>query len=298
MTKILNRETALVSERRRSGHAMRAAWMALALTSCTWVAVAGASSSRTTTERRDGVTESNVFDWKGKVASGKTVEIKGVNGDIHVRTFAGDQVELRAVKSAKRSDPDEVTVEVIEHEGGVTFCAHYPAPFGMPENECKPGRGGRNNTRDNDVRVEFTVDVPAGVNVAAHTVNGDVDATPIRGDVEVSTVNGSIDVSATGTATATTVNGSITAELGRSSWTDLLEFETVNGSITLTMPNKVNADMNAQTVNGDIDTDFPFTVSGKINRHHIHAKIGDGGGDLSLSTVNGDIHLQGKGTSH
>ena len=57
--------------------------------------------------------------------------------------------------------PAEVKIEVVEHAGGVTICAVYPSS-GAP-NECKPGKGGRMNVRDNDVNVEFKVSVPAGV---------------------------------------------------------------------------------------------------------------------------------------
>ena len=39
-------------------------------------------------------------------------------------------------------------------------CAVYPSRNGQP-NECKPGHGGRMNTRDNDVNVSFVVRVPA-----------------------------------------------------------------------------------------------------------------------------------------
>ncbi|PYP42504.1 MAG: hypothetical protein DMD42_11950, partial [Gemmatimonadetes bacterium] len=59
------------------------------------------------------------FHWKGKVAPGKAIEIKGVNGD--VRAVAGSgvgDVEVTAVKHARRSDPDEVKIEVVQHEDG------------------------------------------------------------------------------------------------------------------------------------------------------------------------------------
>jgi DUF4097 and DUF4098 domain-containing protein YvlB len=221
-----------------------------------------------------------------------------VNGDVHVMLSPGNVAEVKAVKHARKSDPDEVTVEVIRHKDGVTICAHYPAPYGKPENECAPGAGGHMNTQNNDVEVDFTVHVPAGVDIAARTVNGSIDADHLKSDGDFTTVNGSIDVSTTGLVDATTVNGSVIAEIGRAKWTDPLELETVNGRIELTLPSSVSADVSAQTVNGDIVTDFPFTVSGKINRHKIHAKIGDGGGELSLTTVNGDIELRGKGVKN
>src|SRR5438132_12128605 len=82
----------------------------------------------------------NEFHWKGRIAPGKAIEIKGVNGD--VRAVAGSgETEVTAVKHAHRSDPDEVKIEVVEDEGGVTICAVYPSD-GRRENRCEPGEGG------------------------------------------------------------------------------------------------------------------------------------------------------------
>src|ERR1041385_8672560 len=86
------------------------------------------------------------------------------------------------------------------------------------------------NTHDNDVKVNFTVRVPAGVRFAGHTVNGEVEAANLAGDVDAQTVNGSIRVSTSGSAEASTVNGSITASMARAQWTDALEFRTGNRS--------------------------------------------------------------------
>jgi len=52
--------------------------------------------------------------------------IKGVSGDIRAVASSGD-VEVTAAKHARRSDPDDVKIEVVEHEDGVTICAVYPA---------------------------------------------------------------------------------------------------------------------------------------------------------------------------
>ncbi|PYP12477.1 MAG: hypothetical protein DMD56_04060 [Gemmatimonadetes bacterium] len=116
------------------------------------------------------------FHWKGKIAQGKSIEIKGVNGD--VRAVAGPgagDVEVTAVKHARRSDPDEVKIEVVPHEDGVTICAVYPSD-GRRENSCDAGEGGHMNVHDNDVTVDFTVRVPAGVRFVGKTVNGEVAA--------------------------------------------------------------------------------------------------------------------------
>jgi len=230
------------------------------------------------------------FHWKGTIAAGKAIEIKGVNGD--VRAVAGSgAVEVTAVKHARRSDPDEVKIAVVEHADGVTICAVYPSD-GRRENTCEPGDGGHMSTHDNDVQVDFTVRVPAGVRFRGKTVNGAVEAANLASDVDASTVNGGIRISTAGYAEAHTVNGSIVAALGRATWSDAIEFSTVNGGITLDLPAGLSTEVRASTVNGDIETDFPLTVTGRLGPRSLRGTIGSGGRQLALSTVNGSIRLR------
>jgi hypothetical protein len=231
------------------------------------------------------------FEWRGHIAAGKAIEVKGVNGGIVAEPTTGSEVEVVAHKSARKSDPDGVHIEVIEHEDGVTLCAVYPTPRGQKPNECQPGDGGRMNTKDNDVQVEYTVRVPAGVRFIGRTVNGSVEARRLGADVEAYTENGSVGISTRGIARASTVNGSIDAEMG-TALQEPLEFETVNGGITLVVPADSDAELRASTVNGDIQTDFPLTVRGRFNHRRISGTIGRGGPQLMMSTVNGDIRLR------
>src|SRR2546430_5828959 len=223
------------------------------------------------------------FHWKGGVAAGKTIESKGVNGDVSAVAGSGD-VEVTAVKHAHRSDPDEVKIEVVPHDGGVTICAVYPS-YGRRQNTCEPDEGGHMNPQDNDVVVDFKVRVPAGVRFVGRTVNGAVDAANLGGDVEANTVNGSIHISTSGYAQASTVNGSITASLGRAGWSDVLEFHTVNGAITLDLPANVSTEVRASTVNGDIETDFPLMVTGRLGPRRVTGTIGSGGRQVGRAHV-------------
>ncbi len=231
------------------------------------------------------------FEWHGHIAAGKAIEVKGVNGGIVAEPSTGTEVEVVAKKSGRRSDPDEVKIEVMEHEDGVTICALYPSPYGDRPNECQPGEGGRMNTRNNDVQVEYTVRVPAGVRFIGRTVNGSVEARGLRADVEGYTVNGSVQIATRGIARASTVNGSIDAEMG-TAFSEPMEFATVNGGITLIVPAGSGAELSASTVNGDIETDFPLTVRGRFSHHKVSGTIGHGGPRLQMSTVNGDIRLR------
>jgi DUF4097 and DUF4098 domain-containing protein YvlB len=233
------------------------------------------------------------FRWQGRLAAGKTVEIKGVNGDIDAVAASGNEVEVVAVKKARRDDPDSVEIKLVEHEGGVTICALYPSWRGR--NECAPGSGGHMDSHNNDVDVHFSVRVPAGVRFSGHSVNGSIDARGLDADVEVSTVNGSIEATSRGVVRGETVNGSIRASLGDADWTGPLAFSTVNGSITIDLPADASADVRAAVVNGDIETDFPLTVKGKWGPRSMKGTIGAGGRQLQLDTVNGGIKLRKRG---
>lgn len=237
------------------------------------------------------------FRWQGRLQAGQTLEVRGINGGVRAEGSSGNQVEVVAEKRARRSDTKDVEIRVVEHANGVTICAVYPSDDPSRPNECVPGTGGRMNVRDNDVEVNFTVKVPAGVRFIGRTVNGGVDATGIGSDVEATTVNGSINVSASGIAQASTVNGSIRAAMGNANWASELKFATVNGSITIDFPANLSAQVRAETLNGDLTSDFPLNVEsssegGRGRPKRISATIGGGGRSLILKTINGDIRLR------
>jgi hypothetical protein len=231
------------------------------------------------------------FAWRGRLTSGQTLEVRGINGGISAEA-SGGEAEVTAVKRARESDPATVQIRAVEHAGGVTICAIYPGRFGRG-NSCEPGgEGGGGGTRNNDVTVEFQVKVPAGVKLVAHTVNGAVRVGDVESDVDAETVNGSINVAATGLVKAETVNGSIEASMGRADWTGKLDFETVNGSITLDLPADLSADVDAETMNGRIEVDFPLGGNVHQTKRTLRGTIGGGGRMLDLETVNGSISLR------
>ena len=235
------------------------------------------------------------WTWNGTVANGRAVEIKGINGAIRATQSSDGQVHITARKTARRSNPADVQIEVVQHGDGVTVCAVYPSRQGRPENECAAGDGGRMNVENNDVNVEFTVQVPRGVNFIGRTVNGRISGTNLPADAEARTVNGDIVLTAAGLATAETVNGSIEAIVGTAAWQGGLDFETVNGSISVSLPGGLNAMLTASTVNGDITSDFPVEVRGRFGPKRVSGTIGNGGNrSLTLNTVNGGITIRSR----
>ncbi len=235
------------------------------------------------------------FRWSGLLQQGKTLDIKGVNGSIKAELSPTSNVQVVATKRARKSNPASVDIRVLEHEAGVTICVLYPSDDPANPNTCEPGKRGRMNVRNNDVSVDFMVGIPAGVNFNGRTVNGEISATSLASNLSLYTVNGSIKLSTSGYARAKTVNGEISAALGDANWPENLEFNTVNGGITLDLPAHISADVRADTFNGEIVNDFPLAVVTRVSRKHLRGTIGAGGRELILKTLNGSINLRRAG---
>lgn len=228
------------------------------------------------------------FHWHGVIAKGRTLEIRGINGDVIATAAKGNEAEVSATKRARRGDPASVEIRVVQDEGGVLICAVYPGSRG--ENGCDRNRHGSHDD-NNDVEVNFTVAVPPGVKFVGGTVNGAVRATGLDADARAATVNGDVEVATRGTAEATTVNGSVHVAMGRADWSGSLDLSTVNGDITVDLPAGPSMEVRASTTNGDLESDFPLTIQGRFGPRRLTGTIGQGGRTLSLDTVNGSIHL-------
>jgi DUF4097 and DUF4098 domain-containing protein YvlB len=88
------------------------------------------------------------------------------------------------------------------------------------------------------------------------------------------------------------VNGSIEATMGSADWTGDLQIKDVNGSIHLTLPGNLNSDVKFSSVNGRLSSDFPLTVEGSLGGRHMEGRIGSGGRELVVQTVNGSVELR------
>ncbi|HKK08884.1 MAG TPA: DUF4097 family beta strand repeat-containing protein [Gemmatimonadota bacterium] len=260
-------------------------------------AAASSAASAVASAARDafessGPARTSSFDWNGEIAAGKTLEVRGINGAITAKPADGRTASVHATLTGHHSDPTDVHVQVVKEDGNVTLCAVYPGSDA--DDACRSG-GGHQKIHDNDVKVEFEVEVPSGVTFVPATVNGEIDAHGMSGPVRARTVNGSISLETSGWAEASTVNGSLDVRMGSTAAPNGLDFKTVNGAIDLYLPADASLDVDAETVNGGIDTDFPLTVEGRFLHNHASGTIGGGGTSLELRTVNGSVELHRQG---
>jgi hypothetical protein len=83
------------------------------------------------------VAQANDFAWRGTIARGMTIEIRGIHGSIRAASSDDDMIHV----NARSSDPSLTRIEVMEHANGVTICVLSSTLQGG-QNECRPERRG------------------------------------------------------------------------------------------------------------------------------------------------------------
>jgi len=255
--------------------------------------------------------DASVWTWDGRMSSGNTFRLSSINGPVSIESSSDNMVHVRAEKVVNRGNVTDVHFQVIQTGGDVHVCALWRQDY-CDEDGLHSHRNGDDEDNDHhDVRVRFTVKVPAGVRVSAGTVNGemrvrdvtsDVSAMTVNGLVEVenvggevraNTVNGRVDVSTrSGPVRANTVNGDINVRMGSLARDGEMNFHTVNGSIVVETPAALDADVSLDTMHGSITSDWPVQLTGRFGPRHAEGTIGRGGRSIKLRTLNGSVELR------
>jgi Putative adhesin len=210
--------------------------------------------------------------------AGGSFLLDNINGSVRVEGWDREEVEVSAVKVAKNdaSDLSQVQIDVESEPGKVAVRTLYPKGEGA------------------EVAVEYRVRVPFHVLLGSvNTVNGSVIVKGVEGGGELKTVNGNVEVfDSAGRFSEKTTNGNLRLELRRVLEGGPMKLETVNGSVILGLPQDVKANVNALSMNGELYSEFqPTAKSHPLAAHSFNGKLGTGGGNISVRTVNGGIRL-------
>ncbi|MGB7022604.1 MAG: DUF4097 family beta strand repeat-containing protein [Candidatus Acidiferrales bacterium] len=130
--------------------------------------------------------------------------------------------------------------------------------------------------------------------VRLHSGDGHIDGDDFDGALHADSGDGHITVRGRfDKLTLESGDGSVNAEAASGSKIqDGWSLRSGDGSITVRLPDGLNADLDAHTGDGSITLDFPVTVSGSLSRTTIHGKIGSGGPPLMVRTGDGSIHIE------
>jgi hypothetical protein len=234
------------------------------------------------------------FRWEKALASGTTVSLYNLNGDITVTPSTSGKVEIVGVKHGNKRYFDEITLEVVETSRGITVCSM----FKNLDMECDD-RGfhvhDHNRDRDwDDLQIDIEVKLPKGMQIDAHNVSGNVSVVGAEGDVRARSVSGDVRMQQLRVSSikAESVSGDVTVGIDALSGSGPLTFTSVSGNVTAELPKGIEADVTMRSVSGSLESDFPLTLNGRVNRRSIEARIGRGGRELEVRTVSGDVRLR------
>lgn len=216
--------------------------------------------------------------------AGGSVELRNVNGDVRITAWDRNEVKVDAVKSARTKERMDEAQIVVEASGNRVFIKTQ-----YPEHDLTFSDENVNNP----ATVEYTLMVPRGARLdRIEVVNGSLEITGAAGEVRASCVNGRLTAKdLAGDSTLSSVNSGVDASFTR--MPSRLVLKSVNGTVTLTVPSDVNAEVSAKTVNGAIDNDFGLHVHhGRYVGHDLRGQIGSGGARIDLEDVNGTIALR------
>ena len=205
----------------------------------------------------------------------------GANGGVSLVGWQENRIEVHARiagRARTEAEAEEVAGEVSVSAAGVIEA------------------DGPSNGRDRSWTVSFLVFVPAASDAEVETTNGPLSVTGVSGRMRLDAQNGPIRLREVGgDVVARTQNGPLSVELSGSRWDGAgLDAETVNGPVTLTVPDDYNADLETGTVNGPFTSDIPITMTirGRVGRP-FNGTLGQGGPPIRVVTVNGPVRIRG-----
>ncbi len=234
-----------------------------------------------------------------------TLNIENIWGDVRVRPGRDGEIvvtikELRSAPDQKRFDRSLETLKLNTEsdDSGVAFYV------GTADRNWH----GRNRCRACRLDYQFDVVVPVNTQLDVSTVNdGRIDVADVAGSVSAANVNGPISVSGMHVCEElNSVNGEV--DLGFATPPgDNCTIETINGDITLVLPENSGFDVAMDLFNGRMLTQLPVdslalpatvehTESNGRHQYKIAqlagVRIGAGGPLFTISSMNGDIRIQ------
>jgi DUF4097 and DUF4098 domain-containing protein YvlB len=233
----------------------------------------------------------------------RTVNVEVFNGSITVRAYNGN----------------DAIVEASGH-GSIRHGRPRDVPDGM--HQIGPNRSGLDITEENNViniragvmgSSDVTIQVPTQTSLKLRSMNGGkVVVEGVSGEIDAQNYNGSVTVTnVSGSVLANSMNGRVTVSLDRVTPNKTMSFSSMNGTIDVTLPADVKANLKMKSDNGDIWSDFDVKLSGSQppqvddqrskGGHYrlrvdktMYGSINGGGPEMTFVTYNGNILIHKK----
>jgi DUF4097 and DUF4098 domain-containing protein YvlB len=209
----------------------------------------------------------------------------GRNGGVAIRGWDKDSIDIVAKIQVQADSPEEAErlaqqIRIVTTGGAIRAEG--------------PGR----IHDDNWWSVSFDIYAPERSDLDLSTENGPLSVRSVTGTMTLAAHNGPVALyGVAGDVKARVRNGPLSVVLAGDRWEGTgLDAETVNGPVTLSIPQNYSARLETGTVNGPMSVDFPMTVTiqGRLTQR-LNTTLGSGGAPVRVVTTNGPLVIRRRG---
>jgi DUF4097 and DUF4098 domain-containing protein YvlB len=241
-----------------------------------------------------------------KIGSDGELTLGNVAGDIVVTRASGSEATVEIVKTARARTVEDareqlglVTVNVTERNGRAEVKTVYP------NNDER-----RNNRRNFNVSIAYTVSTPANTRLTIASVSGSIKVSDIKGDLSANSISGAVHIGNAGRiAAAKSISGDV--EIVDTQTDGAVEAQSISGGVLLRKLTARRVDVGsvsgsvliqdiqcdrveAHSVSGDVEFAGTLAKGGRyeLNSHSGDVRIAVGGGtgfELDANSFSGSV---------
>ncbi|HKE91837.1 MAG TPA: DUF4097 family beta strand repeat-containing protein [Gemmatimonadales bacterium] len=265
-------------------------------------------------------------DTSFAVRQGQRLELSDFGGQVTIKAWRQNSIRVKAMHSSHdrisvSNEGSVVSISASSRHGPATIDYELLVPPWMPLSVSgTPSAEVSIEGTEAEVTVETvegSVHVVGGSgNVSLRSVEGEVSIEGARGHIELNSVDGAISIKdCSGDITAETVDGEITMSGIESANVDAstvdgsvqydgtirdngrYHFESHDGDVTVSVPEKSNVTVSVSTFSGDFDSCFPLQLKDKT-KHRFTFVLGTGSARLEMESFDGSISICRPGRIH
>ncbi len=209
------------------------------------------------------------------------VTLANTNGNVTILTWDKATALIMARKRGRSTrDLDAVRIEITEGENRLLIQTIQPD--------------------GSNVAVDYELTLPRRVRLTdVRVLNGHIRIRDVEGFVKARTVNGRIEVEGmAGAVEAETANGRIEVALIQCADERETTLRSLNGRITLRLPETCDARLEAEALHGEITADEELGLTQSKERflgRRAEGQLGRGGPRIRVGVINGAIRLERQG---
>ena len=243
-----------------------------------------------------------------KIGAEGELSLANISGEITVTRGSGSDATIEIVKTARARTADEakellglVTVNVVERAGRAEVKTVYPR-----EDEMR-----RNNRRNVNVSVAYTVTAPPGTRLTVNSISGSIKVTDIKGDLSANSISGTVRITNAGRISAAkSISGDV--EIIETQTDGAIEANSISGGVTLRKVSARRIDVGSvsgaiavqdvtsdrvagHSISGGVEFSGPLAKGGRyeLNSHSGDVRVilsGSTGFEVEANSFSGSIH--------